>query len=250
MSNEIWKDLIDDNIRNEYMISSHGNIYDKINNIIVPIRLGTNGYLYVSLRTTNSKFRMHLVHRLVAENFIYGRKQNENQVNHINGIKTDNDMYNLEWCTAKENMKHAYENGLANNYGDNNYLSKLNSIQVNRICELLSKGYRYKDILVDLNLEITDNNLDMIGNIYRGIAWKHISKNYIFPKNAYQFKTNTEDIIRSICYYISIGLDNKSVYEKVFGIKLNRIRDDKNNYELIRRIRQKQLFTEISNLYF
>lgn len=67
--------------------------------------IGTNGYVKVTLYT--NKFR--IVHRLVWGAFS-GRPAI--QVNHINGIKTDNRLENLENVTAKENSAHAYDTGL------------------------------------------------------------------------------------------------------------------------------------------
>ena len=71
--------------------------------------LNKKGYLRVYL-SVNSKKYTKSVHRIVAETFI-DNPLNKNTVNHINGIKTDNSIYNLEWATNLENMQHAFKNG-------------------------------------------------------------------------------------------------------------------------------------------
>ena len=63
------------------------------------------GYLFVIL-CNNKHRRRFYVHRLVAEAFIENPCSKE-QVNHINGVKNDNRVSNLEWVTAKENIFHA-----------------------------------------------------------------------------------------------------------------------------------------------
>ena len=68
------------------------------------------GYLRFGLMK-NSKLYTKKGHRLVAENYI-PNPNNYPQVNHINGIKNDNRVENLEWCTNKQNAHHAIANGL------------------------------------------------------------------------------------------------------------------------------------------
>lgn len=69
-----------------------------------------NGYLYVGLYDKPRK-QLVPVHRIVAEAFI-PNPDNKPEVNHINGIKTDNRAENLEWATRKENEDHAFKKGL------------------------------------------------------------------------------------------------------------------------------------------
>lgn len=70
------------------------------------------GYLKVQLH--KKSFR---VHRLVAQEFI-PNPENKPQVNHKNGIKSDNRVENLEWVTNAENTQHAYDNGLYKERGN------------------------------------------------------------------------------------------------------------------------------------
>lgn len=70
----------------------------------------STGYSYAILWTNNTRKRVK-VHRIIAELFVKN-PENKPQVNHINGIKTDNQANNLEWVTASENIKHAYDLGL------------------------------------------------------------------------------------------------------------------------------------------
>ena len=78
---------------------------------ILKNQLSIKGYLQVSLMT-QPKIKYNTgVHRLVALAFI-PNPNHYPQVNHKNGIKTDNRVENLEWCSASENVTHAVKNRL------------------------------------------------------------------------------------------------------------------------------------------
>ena len=70
----------------------------------------SNGYFKYELKNNGLK-KVFLIHRLVALHFI-PNPENKPCVNHINGIKDDNRVENLEWCTFKENNNHAIRRGL------------------------------------------------------------------------------------------------------------------------------------------
>lgn len=83
--------------------------------ILTP-KLSRTGYYEVAL-ARDGKMRTFLLHRLMAQHFV-PNPDNLPQVNHKNGIKTDNRIENLEWCTKRENIIHAFENNLSNFQND------------------------------------------------------------------------------------------------------------------------------------
>lgn len=66
-----------------------------------------DGYLCIGIKI-NGKDTTRKIHRLVAEAFI-PNPDNKPEVNHINGIKSDNRLENLEWVASKENTRHMIE---------------------------------------------------------------------------------------------------------------------------------------------
>lgn len=93
-----------------YQVSTWGRVYNILANKMVHTEVTKKGYLRVDLFKNGAR-KHHKVHRLVAEAFIPNPAKKP-QVNHINGVKTDNFVENLEWCTNRENVVHAYKNGL------------------------------------------------------------------------------------------------------------------------------------------
>ena len=76
----------------------------------MPTHVNKQGYMVTYLRA-GDKPTTFQVHRLIAQTFI-PNPENKPQVNHINGLKNDNRVENLEWCTLQENITHAKQNGL------------------------------------------------------------------------------------------------------------------------------------------
>lgn len=68
------------------------------------------GYRVIRLMD-NMKGRTFYVSRIVAKVFI-PNPENKEEVNHKNGVVSDNRVENLEWCTPKENVRHAFATGL------------------------------------------------------------------------------------------------------------------------------------------
>lgn len=85
------------------------------------------------------------LHRLIAKEFLADYSE-DLQVNHINGIKTDNRVENLEMVTNAQNMQHALSLGLVNNKGSKNGMAKLLESDVLEIRRLYSLGHRGKEL--------------------------------------------------------------------------------------------------------
>ena len=115
------------------------------------------------------------IHRMVAEAFI-PNPLNLPEVNHIDGIKTNNVVTNLEWCTDSYNKKHAYDTGLKKspeglNQGIKHGMSKLVDDNVLLVLRLLELGLSQYKIA-----KIVGINQSGISRIKNNKLWHHIER--------------------------------------------------------------------------
>jgi hypothetical protein len=160
---EIWKDVPE--YEGHYQVSNLGRVKSlkRGKNKILKTRDNGRGYMQVSLRKEGERKRF-LVHRLVMFTFL---GESDMDVNHINGIKTDNHLENLEYCTRSENIQHAYDIGLRLK-GEKHFASKLTRACVERI------KYGHQDASQREIARIYGITQSQVSRIRLGRLWKHI----------------------------------------------------------------------------
>ena len=126
-----------------------------------------SGYKVVGIRE-NGKEKLYLSHRLVMETF---SGSSELQVNHRSGVKTDNNLSNLEYVTCSENIQHAYDIGIKiakPAKGEAHWKAKLTEEMAKAI------KYSFKCISTKYLAEKFQVSRSTINYIRGGKLWKHI----------------------------------------------------------------------------
>lgn len=168
---EIWKDI--KGYEGSYMVSNLGRVksiprYRVKKTVYLKENVLKGGYSYLEL-CLDSVRKKYLVHRLVAIAFI-DNPQNKPQVNHKNGVKTDNIVSNLEWNTRSENQQHAIDNGLRKpSRGEINGQCKLREEQVIEIIDKTKNNYSTGWLAKKYNVSPST-----ISDIKAKRSWKHL----------------------------------------------------------------------------
>lgn len=172
---ELWKDV--DGFSGVYAVSNFGRVkshartrhatdrwgnwqtYVMTEKIVQP-EVTRTGYLRVYLRADKKRQRSG-VHQLVAGAFLPQKPTEKHQLNHKNGVKTDNLPENLEWVTAQENCLHR-SRVLKLGCGERNHRAKLTSDDVRAIREKYANGYRQAALAQEYG--VRTNNICFIVN--------------------------------------------------------------------------------------
>lgn len=197
MTAEIWKPI--PRFCGHYSASNLGNIRrdtrgngTAVGRILAP-RLGERGY-YMVAPSVGSRQRAYVIHRLVLEAFVGEPVGDRKYGNHINGIKTDNRIDNLEWVTWAENISHAYRTGLHGRYaGSASSAAKLNESQVSEILRLIAARAYRKDIAAQFGI-----STKAIDEIVSGAHWKHVARTADMTSKRMGRHVLTADDVRAI----------------------------------------------------
>lgn len=173
---EEWKDV--EGFEGHYQVSNIGRIKTLRREVsagwgrrfvkerIMPTRLDSKGRYEMVELCKDCKTYLKILHRLVAFAFVENA-YNKPEVNHKDGVRTNNNYKNLEWCTNKENIAHSIETGLANGRGQHNTMAKLSNIDILEI-----RASNKKRLELSQQYKISMNHISQIKNKR---VWKHLT---------------------------------------------------------------------------
>ena len=196
-----------------YYVSNKGRVWSSYHNrLLKPGYDSITGYLSVTLSRYNMKPITMGIHRLELMVFYHLPGCEDLYVNHKDGDKTHNELYNFEWSTPSENEKHAYRTGLKfTDKGEDHANAKYTEQQIRSICEGLVQKLPFKECAIRAGMEPNKNSTDYISAIKQGKLWGHVSCEYPIP-NGRNDQVFSDDEVNHICQLIRDGLtDDKEI---------------------------------------
>lgn len=193
----------------DYWISDNGDVFSAKYNRWKKRKAQktVHGYFMVGLYV-GGVADMCFVHRLVADAFIEN-PHGKPQVNHLDGDKTNNKVYNLEWATRSENMRHAQDTCLWNTSGIDNHFCRTEESAIRKVCEMLQDGY-FDLTKIEKETGVTKRT---IYKIRAGTAYRKIIGDYNIPKPFKMGQRIPDNVIKDVCTYLNQGLSGKKICE-------------------------------------
>lgn len=218
----MYKTIIFNGFETGYIISENGEVVNTATGQKLKHYPINKYHRYVRIGLLiDGKLRQKGLHRVLMETFCPVENSDSLQVNHIDGNRNNNSLYNLEWVTPSQNVKHAFDHGLMKPMrGEDNPRNVLKEQQVVEICELLSNGITEHEIANKFNVSPT-----LIHNIRNHIAWVDISSQYTFPDKKGNTRLSEEDVVK-ICDMVKNGESYKTI-AALFGLKPSYIKSFK-----------------------
>jgi hypothetical protein len=181
-----------------YFINKNAELIGKRGFKLKPVLDKKTGYHRVSIYL-NGKLKIYKIHRLIWKVF-YGDIPSDLQINHINGVKTDNRLSNLELVTPSQNCKHAWDNGLSRGK------TKLSKEQIDEILSLpITMGAG--EICKKYNVERHTINFHRLKHF--GKKWK--KRKYDLPTNMYYVESKKAYRY----YYLINGKKTSKTFKKL-----------------------------------
>lgn len=206
--------------------------------------LDKDGYLRYHLQREGVKSKTYRAHRLSMITFKFVEGFSELEVNHKDGDKLNNNIENLEWCSAQENIVHSIETELR----DPKAKALITIEECHAICKLLEDGYAPKMIAQKMFPEDVNRFNSIILDIKRKRNWIDISSDYnVEAEYRYgaSFRSNhTIWKLEEICEKIANGEKNKAIAIDLFEVA------NKSNQDLISGIKNKRKYTNVSKYFF
>lgn len=176
--NEVWKRINIEGVQSKYLVSDCGRVKNDESGKILKQAYDKYGYKIISLQMNDYSRRTFKVHRLVLLSFV-GEHPTKTTVNHKNGVKDDNSLYNLEWMDIFEQQRHAIKIGLKKfNKGNNAPNVVYDSKIIDVICKLISEDKKPAQISEVTGLPNNKKLHSLIYRIRSGRHWGEIYEKY------------------------------------------------------------------------
>lgn len=186
---EIWKDI--QGYEGFYQVSNLGRVKSLERDVfnyrgtlmhhmeekILVQRIGKRGYAYVNLYL-NGKYKSIQTHRLVALAFI-PNPENKPQVNHIDEVKTNNAVENLEWCTSVYNnnygtrIQRCVQNRKSQKLGNHPNAKAVFCVELNKTFDCIKRAEKELGININCIVKVCKGK----GKTAGGFHWRYANEN-------------------------------------------------------------------------